>query len=731
MFREGRYRNNRKRSFLGAGAMVLVFAVILSMVIPAFFIPANAETEKKEKKIVRVGYYICQGYQEFDENGVYSGYGYDYLKEISQFANWEYQFVMGSFSKCMELLEAGKIDLVGGVDKAAFRSDNVLYSDYTNRNSALCLFTSQGNSDINFEDFNAFNGMDVGIIEKDYQECYLDDYCRENGFSINKVYFPDMEKLEEALKDGAVDAIYVAEEADVRKEKVIAKLDEKPLYYAVNRNRKDILEDLNGSLKNIYNSNPSYAMQIKSKYNIENKAAMPSFTNEELEYIKNKKVVTVAYDKGWHPIEYFDEETQQIKGVTKDVFDLLSKYTGLQFEFVKGENLNEALRFVKTGRCDMISFVSHDYETSDKRGIYTSSICMNIPLVGVISKERSFENLEVVAMPKDYYLDILKYYRIKKYDTVEECFEAVNSGEAEATIANAYAANYYLANPKFENLIRQDLIGYSEDLAMGVSQKEDIVLLNIVNKGLHCISETELSNIVLSNYVVYEQPFIKKLYYSSPKLFVSFVAACCGMILLALIHVMLMRKEERVQAERDSLTGLMNRRKLENEVNKVILNNGSRHEKDLKHSSEDERNCFVMLDLDGFKGVNDKFGHPAGDMLLKEVGKELELLAGENNIVSRLGGDEFVIVFRNVTGRNEAVNLVEKVRRMVEGLREKNEKWSNISASVGAAMFDITAEGFKELYAEVDEALYQAKKTGKNKVVFFDEINEEIAKKQN
>lgn len=201
---------------------------------------------------------------------------------------------------------------------------------------------------------------------------------------------------------------------------------------------------------------------------------------------------------------------------------------------------------------------------------------------------------------------------------------------------------------------------------MGVSQKEDIVLLNIVNKGLHCISATELSNIVLSNYVVYEQPFIKKLYYSSPKLFVSFVAACCGMILLALIHVMLMRKEEQMQAERDSLTGLMNRRKLENEVNKVILNTGSRHEKDLKYSLEDERNCFVMLDLDGFKGVNDKFGHPAGDMLLKEVGKELELLAGESNIVSRLGGDEFIIVFRNVTGRNEAVNLVEKVRRMVE-----------------------------------------------------------------
>ena len=118
-------------------------------------------------------------------------------------------------------------------------------------------------------------------------------------------------------------------------------------------------------------------------------------------------------------------------------------------------------------------------------------------------------------MQEDYFLDILKNYAVQYYETTDECFEAVNSGKADATIANVYSANYYLANPKFGNLIRQDLVGYSEDLALGVSKREDVMLINILNKGIQCISDDDISNIVFNNYVVYDQPKIKKLYYSS------------------------------------------------------------------------------------------------------------------------------------------------------------------------------------------------------------------------
>ena len=517
-------KKSLKRAIKKIGCGIVAVALMVGSLAPMAF----AETEDTIKKeIVTVGYYLLDGYQEKDERGVFSGYGYDYLKEVSQFTKWEYDFVTAGFVDCIRMLEAGEVDIVGGVDKNVLKSNNIIFSASSNRSSKVGLFAKADNDSISFEDFEAFQGMRVGLIENDYQEVYLDEYCREHQLKIEKVYYSHIQALEDALDLGRVDAIYLAAEAESRDEKIIAKMVERPLYYAVHKDKAYLLEDLDAALQNIRNSNPTYDMQILNKHFAGNTMAKPSFTEKELEYIQSKGVVKVSYDMGWPPIEYYNEETGQIEGVTKDVFDLLAEKTGLEFEFVKGESLDEALQMVKNGETDMISFVSHDYETSDKRGIYTSAICMNIPLVGVVAKDKTIEELKVVAMPKGYYLEVLKNYIIKEYETVEDCFEAVNKGEAEATIANSYAANYYLTNPKYQNLIRQDLIGYSEDLAMGVSQKEDIVLLNIINKGLRCISDAELSSIVLSNYVVDEEGLLQELYYASPVMFML----CIGLMI--------------------------------------------------------------------------------------------------------------------------------------------------------------------------------------------------------
>ncbi|MHC1721926.1 MAG: transporter substrate-binding domain-containing protein [Aminipila sp.] len=732
------------RTLIRISSVFMIFFIMLFSMQPQL---AFGESKNlQEKKVVKVGYYLYEGYQEVDEKGVYSGYGYDYLKEISQFAGWDYDFVVASFPECIKMLENGEVDIVGGIDKDTLKSNKLQYSHFSNRVSQTQLYTKVTNKELNFDDFSKLNGIYVGILKNDYQEAYLDAYSSQNHIKFNKKYYDTLKDMEAALENNQIQAIFTSVESNKRYDKVIGRMDEHPLYYGVNKNNPELLEELNQSMQNIKNSNPSYDMQIRNKYFIKGNVAAPSFTVEELNYIKEKGTVKVSYDQGWQPIEYYDEETGDIKGVTKDLFDLLSKYTGLKFEFVRAKNLSQALNDVKTGRSDMISLVSHDYGISEKRGIYTSSICINASLVGVIAKDRNFDGIKQVAMPKDYYLDILENYDVKEYETVEECFEAVNSGIADATIANAYAANYYLANPKFVNLIRQDLIGYSEDLSLGVSNKEDIELLNILNKGLHCISDMELSNIVLSNYVVYEQPRLRKLYYSNPAFFLGLIIFAVTAAIGILIYIIMLKNKMNVtnlkmieflnveksrmenslrnEAETDSLTGLFNRRKIESELKEFLLKISVDNQMSLQstNSPNNDIHSLMIIDLDGFKFINDRYGHPEGDSLLKRIAMELKLVAGQDNLVGRLGGDEFVFLFKNITGMDEADRLTEKIHKVIRQIAKEDEKWSTISVSIGITLFGYETYSFKELYQRADQALYKAKKLGKNRAIFYEEL---------
>ncbi|QHI72456.1 transporter substrate-binding domain-containing protein [Aminipila terrae] len=327
----------------------------------------------KEKKVVKVGYYLYDRYQEVDKNGVYSGYGYDYLKEISQFAGWDYEFIIASFPDCIRMLENGEVDIVGGIDKEALKSDKIIYSHLSNRVSQAQLYTKNTDTHLNFDDFSKINGISVGVLQDDYQESYLDDYSYQNHIKLHKKYYKTLKDMEAALEKGQVQAIFTSVETNKKYNKVIGRMDQRPLYYGINKNNQELMGELNKSMQNIKNSNPSYDMQIQNKYFIKGNVAAPSFTVEELNYINEKRTVKVAYDQGWQPIEYYDKETGNIKGVTKDLFDLLSKYTGLKFEFIRAKDLSEALNDVKTGKADMISLVSHDYNISDKRA-YTPPV---------------------------------------------------------------------------------------------------------------------------------------------------------------------------------------------------------------------------------------------------------------------------------------------------------------------------------------------------------------------
>jgi two-component system cell cycle response regulator len=161
---------------------------------------------------------------------------------------------------------------------------------------------------------------------------------------------------------------------------------------------------------------------------------------------------------------------------------------------------------------------------------------------------------------------------------------------------------------------------------------------------------------------------------------------------------------------KDELTGLYNRRYFSGVI-KQEVSRAKRYGSNL---------VLCMLDLDHFKQVNDTYGHPAGDMVLTEMGRKLREWTRESDTVCRLGGEEFAVILPN-TDERDAQIMGERLRNMVAShLFEFNSSRFRVTISMGLAGFsEAGVYSSDELIELADQALYQAKDTGRNKVVSY------------
>ena len=157
-------------------------------------------------------------------------------------------------------------------------------------------------------------------------------------------------------------------------------------------------------------------------------------------------------------------------------------------------------------------------------------------------------------------------------------------------------------------------------------------------------------------------------------------------------------------AERDSLTGLYNRHRFQEELARMMVD-------------VDRRNSYgalLFFDLDEFKYVNDTFGHRAGDAMLIRVAGEVSALIRRNEIFSRLGGDEFAVLLPDANEK-EAVMLGERIVRAISQIPFRFEGQNiRLTTSLGIALYPAHADNAEELIAHADTAMYQAKEAGKN-----------------
>ena len=179
-------------------------------------------------------------------------------------------------------------------------------------------------------------------------------------------------------------------------------------------------------------------------------------------------------------------------------------------------------------------------------------------------------------------------------------------------------------------------------------------------------------------------------------------------------------KENYALANEDELTGLSNRRHFLSEIEKLIA----------EKPDQPAPFTLALLDLDGFKLINDVYGHPVGDELLRCVAERLQSCTNETHLLARLGGDEFGLVSTRETIPSEMLDLAQQVAETLSKPYDLSCGRISVSASIGVAGYPDNASDREMLFKRADYALYYAKQTGKGAPVIFSDEHEELIGKQ-
>ncbi len=169
------------------------------------------------------------------------------------------------------------------------------------------------------------------------------------------------------------------------------------------------------------------------------------------------------------------------------------------------------------------------------------------------------------------------------------------------------------------------------------------------------------------------------------------------------------RDSARFLADRDQLTGCYNRSYLQNYI--------SRQSRD----KVGQNYIFIYFDIDHFKQINDRFGHEIGDEVLRQIVFRVRGVIRHEDILARFGGDEFGIIMEKRSSEDDAQRVIERIRSAVSKPIQVDSLKIDVAISLGITSFSAHEVAFTKVMSEADIALYNAKHTGKNKAVIFDE----------
>jgi len=544
--------------------ILLILCVILAVAVTS---SGTAHADESGTKTVRVGYYENEVFQEGAQDGtVKTGYAYEYYRKLSEYTGWKYEYVYGGFGDLYQMLLDGEIDLLAGLAWREERASLISYPKNIMGHESYYLVKHDSDPGIT-ADPATMNGCRIGVLDS-AMVSVLNQYLADNNVKAEVVTYSDHVQLFNAFDSKDLDILAAESDGAHGREhsEVLTVFGTSDYYLCVNKNRPDLLAELNSAQALLAAEEPNYLNSLSAKYYSVSVTAR-AFSQAERDWMNTHDTLRIGYLENYLP--YCDTDDQgEVTGIVRDVIPALLKSVELQdvtVIYTGYKSYDDMITGIGKGEIDVAFPVGGGLYYSEENGIYQSNAVSSAPAELIYKDSFSETTTAHFAVNENnrmqYYFVRTNYpdAEITFYPSTEECLEAVLAGKAGCVTLNGLRANDILRNRKYEDLSVYQT-SYNDSRCFGVEIGNE-GLLKLLNRGINVLGD-DYAQSISYRYTggLYSYDFVDVLR-DHLLLFSLIIFAVVALIVFLLVRdILRTRKEIRVKesANRAKTTFLNN-----------------------------------------------------------------------------------------------------------------------------------------------------------------------------
>lgn len=465
---------------------------------------------------VKVAFPVQAGMTFFDEDGKRSGYTYEYLQEVAQYTEWNYDFIdiesdndNDSLTRALELIQSGEADIAGGWSYSEELSQEYgfTYSAHS-YGSVETVLQARYDSDKDFAiNSQAQQSFRIAIrrgASRTLKE--VQDFCVLNKITPTFVYCDDEYEQMEALKkhesdEGYADLMVNTSMNFFEGLHTIARFAAKPFYFIVStQSSPAVMQALDGAMIQIESSSPLFTSSLYEKY-FSTQNPKLNLSDAEKQYIEQNEEISVGVLKDSAPYQYQADNT--VKGITVDLMSYISETTGLKFSYVVYPDYKALYDAANKSSVRIIGGLTYDYELAARYNVSLSRVYLETQNVLMTRSALTAGDLAVKTQAAvEHGHDAITSQNAVYFPDVKSCIDAVAAGKADYTYADTYTAQYYLTSPEYNKLSFSTLPGDAYRMSVGVVKGGNKTLLGILNKALNAMTAAQKQDIVSRNLLL-------------------------------------------------------------------------------------------------------------------------------------------------------------------------------------------------------------------------------------
>ena len=429
-----------------------VCALLCLLLLLSVVLPVKAAAETAPAKVVRVGSFE-DTFNYVNEKGARKGYGYELLQTLSGYTGWQFEYVTCDWSDCFEKLENGEIDIMGGISYTEDRTEEMLFSDEPMGVEKYYLYADLSRADISASDFKTLNGKKISVLMGTEPEVMLTEWEEKYGLETEHVNISNNDDVKQKLANHEIDCFVSLEESfwAERGISTITRVGESGIYYAINKNRPDIKEELDDAMRALDEAVPFYTADLYKRYF--SLDYTPILTGEEKAWLREHGAIKMGFLTSNRGVSTFDPATGELTGVITDYIQFAANCLGnqeLEFQLVGYDSKEAELDALKSGEIDMIFHFDQNPNLAEEYHFARTNTTWTSNLMAVTNKQHFNENsVNRIAVPQNK-LSLKKYlafyypqWEIVDCDTQEDAARLVKDGQADCFVTGISSENKY------------------------------------------------------------------------------------------------------------------------------------------------------------------------------------------------------------------------------------------------------------------------------------------------